>query len=145
MQDPIEITPKDIIKRPLETAIGATTNELKKGNFLQQMVDGLKQAKEIKKQLDDLGIDINTFFNLGGNNSGGGLGPPPPGGGGPVGGDARAPHAAPAPTPAPNPMQTAKGLLTLLRMKYGDITIGELMAQLKSEYGEKRISEFLSQ
>jgi len=131
MAEPIEITPRDIIKRPLENAALTGAKEaVKKPNFIQQMKDGLNQVKEIKSLLDDLGLDVGDIL-------GGGFGKKPPSGQPPA--DAR---ALPEPSGLSG-LQQAKNFCRLLQLKYGDIPINEMLEKLKAEFGEKKISDFI--
>ncbi len=133
MPEPIEITAKDIIKRPLSTAItGVKAGEsAKKGNFIQQIKEGLDQFKEIKKTLDEIGIDVGDFLpGLGGKKApAGGLPAPVPM-------DARAPVAA-----QPTGAQQIKNFLKLLQYRYGDITVNEALEHLKQDFGQVKLSE----
>jgi len=139
---PIEITAKDIIKRPAELLTGAAAP--KKGNIISQFKNGLEQFKEIKGLMSDLGIDLGDL--LGGKKGIAASGAPPPTTGSPPPAyDARA-AAPPPPNPPPvTPAQQLKGMCVILQLKYGDCTIAEMLEKLKAEYGDRKISDFIKE
>jgi len=145
MPEPIEITAKDIIKRPLNALTDAAGP--KKGNFISQIKSGMEQVKEIKKILDDLGINVGDLIGgtkqtpvIGMNTPPRNMNTPLPEGIAP----APAPAAPAAPTPQPLTVaQQAKNFLALLRLRYGDISVNELLEKLKAEFGEKKLSDFI--
>jgi hypothetical protein len=140
MPEPIEITAKDIIRRPADLITGAAAP--KKGNIISQFKNGLEQVKEIKKLLDDLGINMGDLLG-GGTQPGTGMNIPPriSNGQAPPA-DARAPAPAPPP-PAMSGLQQAKNFCRLLQLKYGDIPINEMLEKMKVEFGDRKISDFL--
>lgn len=148
MPEPIEIRPEDIIKRPSEVIkeSAVDTAKGKGGNFLSQLVEGIKQAKEIKKELEAMGIDFDSIFSPG-SKKGIGLNPPPPGSStGQPPADARDQNRPnPANQAVPTPAQQAKSLLRILQVRYGDISVNELIEKLKSQFGDKKISDFLKE
>ncbi len=122
MPEPIEIRPSDIIKRPdfLTAKAGAEA-----GGFSVKNIKGyIQPIKEIKDLMDDLGIDLG---GLGLNLGGGKKAATPPG-----------PDRPPAMTGA----QQFRNFLKLLEMKYGDITVNELLDKLRAEFGDWKISNF---
>lgn len=125
MSNPVEITEKDLIDRPLgiagigETGKKAGVNPLQ---YLKEIQASIKQAKEIFDTLRGMGLNINL-----------------PG--------LKTPESAEAVTRVtnievqPSPGQQVGLFLNLLAMRYGDITIDELMIKLKEEFGAKKISQ----
>ncbi len=125
MPEPIEIRPGDIIKRPLtipSAAQGAPTQD--GGGFSMKNIKGyIDQIKEIKDTLEGMGIDLGNF----------GLKMP-----------GQKKQAAPMPdTPANTTATQIKNFLKFLQAVYGDITIDELLGKLKTDFGSKKISEFI--
>lgn len=137
---PIEITIKDIVKRPAELA--AAGGAVKKGNIISQFKQGLEQFKEIKDLMKDLGIDLGDLLGGQPKNALSGLNAPPRIDGAPPPADTRAP-APPPPSPGMTPAQQFKAFCVMLQLKYGDITISEMLDAIKAEYGNKKISDFI--
>lgn len=130
MPDPIEITEKDLIDRPaaaLPAVVGKAV-ETSPTQVMGQIKDALKQFQELKKMADSMGlkIDLGKLGGLG-NLLGGG-------------GDARE-DATPNAMKVEGSAMQFKMFMQLLKMKYGDITIVELLENLKKDYGKKRLSQ----
>jgi hypothetical protein len=120
MPEPIEIRPGDIIKRPLTLPTGSPAPG---GGFNMKSIKGyLEQIKEMKKTLEDMGIDLGDLgLKLGGSKK----------------------QAAPMPeVPATTTATQIKNFLKFLQAMYGDITVNELLIRLKTDYGEWKISSF---
>jgi hypothetical protein len=129
---PIEITAKDIVRRP-----GGLIPEVKgegTGFSLKNIKGYIQQAKEIKEALESMGIDLKS------------LGIKLPGqkkeSGGEGGGDAGAGGQALTKMTA-TPAQQILNVLKLLQGIYGDVTLNELLTRLKTEFGDRKISEFI--
>ena len=134
---PLTIRPEDIIKRPPVLPGAAAPLTEKKGGFLNQIVDGLKQAKELKKSLEDMGINVDSFLGLPGKQAAAApVKELPPGSG------ERAPIRTPPPPPPVSPLDQIKGLVVVLQLRYGDCTVCELIDHLREDYGQKKLSEF---
>jgi len=133
MSEPVEIRPGDIIPRPL--TLGSVTGKeaVKKTGIIQQVKDGIQQFKEIKQLCSDLGIDLGEI--MGGKKPDGGPGiggmPPPPA------------LTSGQPPPQATAGKQIKGILTLLTLKYGDVSLAECLEKLRADYGEKKLSDFL--
>jgi len=125
--EPIEIRPGDIIPRPVnaESLTGAARE--KSPNFLQQIKDGLNQAKEIKKTLEDMGFKVG-----GGQQAQGAVLPP----------NAQIRGGEPPPNTALSPAEQVLNFVRLLQLRYGDMSVKELIAKLVEDYGDKKLSEF---
>jgi len=128
MPEPIEIKATDIIKRPLGGP-GLPPGAESGGGFSIKTIKGyIDQIKEIKKIADDLGIDLGGMIpNIGGKlNLGGKKG-----------------AEALALPQARSGVQQVQSFLKMLQLKYGDITMNELLDNLKRDYGKLKISTFL--
>lgn len=126
MTDPIELTKKDIIPRPkdlpvktgLVTAAPTVPGSIKP--VVKEIKESLGDIKEIKDMLAELGIKI-------------------PGLTGQAPADAGGDRAAPAP-PQPSAADQLLMLVQMLRVKYGNITVNELIRALVQEYGDRKLS-----
>jgi len=127
MVDPIEITEKDLLDRPpggVKTGVALTKTS---GNILSEIKAGAKQIKEII----DIGKSLGLNLKL------------PPGltgmlGGGKVEGSGEPTSDAPGGTPGAAQFQAFRQLLIL---KYGDITVNDLIEKLRAEMGTKKLSD----
>lgn len=125
-KNPIELTKADLLERPAGSEPESVGLERKGTNpmqFLGQIQDALKQVKAIMDMARSLGLNVN-IPGLGGLNkekgegkNSGGLSAPP------------------------DPEAQFDMFLQLLVMKYGDITVNELVEKLKAEFGERKISK----
>lgn len=122
---PIEIKPGDIIKRPLDVAIKAIGGKEESGFSLKNIKGYIQQIKEIKDMAESLGLDLSSLgLKMPGQKKGGGDAP------------------APAGPPAIGGAQQLRNFLKLLQVRYGDITVNELLEKLKTEFGDWKISNF---
>lgn len=121
-KEPVELTRKDIIPRPeglvVKTASAPASPGTKK-NPLTELKEILETVKEFKTMADDLGINIPWM---------------------PQGGKAGDPEPKESDPPAPPPGGQFIVLLQMLRIKYGDITVNQLIAALVQEYGDRKLS-----
>lgn len=125
MPNPIEITEKDLIDRP--AGIAGIGEAAKKGGvnplaYLKDVQASIKQFKEIMDAVRGLGINI-------------------PGLKFPGMAETEAKTQVVNTAPQPSSGQQLRPFLNLLAMRYGDITIDELMVKLKEEFGNKKISQ----
>jgi transposase len=131
-EKPIEITAKDILRRPVDAL--ANVKGEGTGFSLKNIKGYIQQAKEIKEALESMGIDLKS------------LGIKLPGlkkdAGGQGGGDAGAGGQTLTKMSA-TPAQQILNVLKLLQGIYGDVTLNELIARLKAEFGDRKISEFI--
>lgn len=123
MAEPIEITEKDLIDRPLNEA---KKGEAKQGfnptNFMKQLKGGIEQVKELMDMAQSMGLNINLpgFKNQ----------------------PKERPTDETKMLPGPeNIVQQFNSFLALLQMKYGDVSLNELLRKLKEDLGDKKISE----
>jgi hypothetical protein len=123
MPEPIEITPADIIRRPLNVATQGATKAAGEGGFSLKNIKGyIQQFKEIKDLAEDLGIDLSSFgLKLPGQ---------------------KKEAVADARDPALTGGQQIRNFLKLLQARYGDITVNELLEKLRAEFGDWKISNF---
>lgn len=119
----IEITAKDIIARP--NGIPGHLPAAK--SVIEQVKEYAKTLKEIKGIFSELGIDVGSIL------------------GGPFGnqllpkktaGDMEQRQLPPQLTPAAQ----LRLFIKLLQMKYGDITVDELIVKLKNDFGDQKLS-----
>ena len=123
MSDPIEIRPGDIIPRPTSIVPLAKSAAGEGGGFsLKNIKSMLEQVKEFKDLAESLGLDLSGLgLKLGGKKKDG----------------------SPMPdTPAPAGGQQVRNFLKLLQVRYGDITVNELLEKLRAEFGDWKISNF---
>lgn len=125
----IEISSADLIKRPNAVTPGTPPGGVNLGNWVskaKEIQGQLKQAQEIINQFRTLsGGKLDTMFPFlakMGNEPG------------------ENPLAGAAP-PGPSQANQLLMLARLVEMKYGDVTINQLIESLKAEYGNKRISQ----
>jgi len=131
-QEPIEITAKEIIKRPDNLSLGTKSSTSpganQGGGFKLGDIKGyMKQIKEVIDLARELGVEdmlAEAGINLPGLKKGG--------------------KTQEQSTDLPAPKSQAdqfKAFLKLLQMHYGDVTVDELIGKLKAEFGKKRISQ----
>lgn len=123
MPDPIEIRPSDLIERP-ETWVAGSSTPAKGPGLMDQVKQFIKMAKELKemqKDLREFGVNIPGLV--------GGQAPPQ-----------EPPPGAATGTPS-SPQDQFRMLAAALRLKYGDVSVDELIAKLRAEYGSKKLSE----
>ena len=125
----VEIRKSDIIPRPagLKPGFGLTGTKAEeigsgKTNPLAQFKDMLATVKEFKKMADEMGIRIPGLPQA-----------------------AQVQEKAPDDTgdherPPDGGQNQFLVLLNVVRLKYGDITINELIAVLVQEYGDRKLS-----
>lgn len=123
--DPIEITEKDLIERPAD--LGESVSIGKEGTnpmaWLKQIQGGLDQLKAIMDTARSLGLNVNLpGLKVQGQEGQGGQGA----GVNPV-------------SPVPN--QQFALFMEMLKVKYGDVTVNELIEQLRAEFGNKKLSQ----
>jgi hypothetical protein len=127
-KEPIELTEKDLIDRPAVTGPETAGLGPDKGanplQFMGQIQDALKQVKAIMDTARSLGLNVN-IPGLGGLNKQKGENEPGVG----------------VSTAPPGPQAQFDMFLQLLVMKYGDITVDELVEKLKAEFGARKISK----
>lgn len=123
MPEPIEIKASDIIKRPTEliNAAGKITGGK---NPIAQIREYVKQAQEIKKMLEEIGIPLNNLI---------------PG----LGGLGKTENKAPVNDDMrpPPPAAQFRMFMMMLIAKYGDITFNELIERMREEYGNRKLSQ----
>lgn len=122
MPKEIEITALDLIKRPgiADAEAAATGGSKNPFEWLKTVKDGIKQVKEIKDSLEQMGIDTSAITNLIGMKPGGAPQPDKPAGG-----------------------QQLAVFFQVLKARYGELTINQLLTELKKEYGNKKLSELI--
>jgi len=122
-KNPIEIRPEDIIKRP---APGLPATGQEKGFSFD--------VKSIKKYIGQAREFIDLAKELGMGDQLAGLG-------------IKIPGMSDKEPVAENPQRDnqginqAKAFIQLLIVKYGDITVNELLEKLKDDFGNKKISQ----
>jgi len=121
----VEIRPEDIVKKP-ERLKSVVTGSAPM-DFIKQVKEYLGQAKAIKKELADLGINLGNL-DLGGIM------------GGQKGGQ--------APADAPGPQgsiskENVGNFLRLLMARYGDLPLTEMLGKMQKEFGPVKLSSFL--
>lgn len=122
MAEPIEIRPEDIIKRPLTGTELAKAAD-KGGGAIGDIKKYLEEAQNIVKMLKDPAISELL----------GSLGISLPGG---PAKKEEGPQIAVQGTGA-----QFQAIIQLLILKYGNISIAELVDKLKADYGNKKLSE----
>ncbi len=118
---PIEIRPDDVIRRPpggVKPPVSVSPLPPdKEPGFFDQVKDTFQNIKELKKMADEFGLKI----------------PGVPGGRDMESGDERA---------VPSQKDQIRMAVQLLRVKYGDVTVKQLIEKLLAEYGDRRLSSF---
>lgn len=121
MVDPVEITEKDLLDRPLGGKPGVALTKAP-GNILAEIKAGAKQVKEIIDIAKSLGLNLKL----------------PPGLTGMLGqkGEGSAEPTSDAPGVA-----QFQAFRQLLIIKYGDITVNDLIDKLRAEMGNRKLSD----
>ena len=129
-----QITAKDIKPRPenLPLVTGKPGQPSGSPGLMDQIKNGMKQAKEFMDLARELGIDGDIGNILGG------LGIKIPG----KGKKQAEPGSDPGPS-AGNAGAQVKNFLRLMQIRYGDITINELLQHLQRDFGSWKLSDFL--
>lgn len=127
MPESIVITEKDLIDRPAGIAgIGEAAKKAGSSplSYLKDIQSFLKQAKEIMDMAKGMGLNI-PGMNLPGMKT-------------TESGEVKTTLTA---NPQPTPGQQMGFIMQLLAMRYGDITVDELLVKLREEFGAKKLSQ----
>lgn len=123
MAEPIEITEKDLISRPVTGSEPAKDGGMNPLTMLKTFKQSMGELKEIIETARGMGLNINL-----------------PGLGG-LGAERHEQKDDARALPPPNPAQQFNAFLALVQMQFGDITMNELIDKLKAEFGDKKISQ----
>lgn len=117
MDNPIEITEKDLIERSLTApgAIQGVKPNTGSVSWIQKLRDAKNMINEIKGMASEMGIDLSKL-NMPG---------------------------APTGMSGATNSQGLSQFLNLMMLQYGDITVADLLERLKTQYGTKKLSQFL--
>lgn len=125
MAEPIEITAKDLIDRPANLSLGGTAD--KGGGFNPaQLMKTIKENMQIFKELRELAESLGLNLNLPGLKM--------------VSRKEADTALKDMPEP-PNPAKQFNAFLVVLQMKYGDVTVNELLNSLRTDFGNKKLSQ----
>ena len=121
--EPIEISASDLIDRPLDvvTVQGAATKSPGLMDQVKGVLQMIKQFKDMQKDLKEMGIDLGSMIGAGVK----------------VQDQPQQPQQPPA-----APMDQLRILTKVLMLKYGDLSVNELIEKLKKDYGNKKLSSF---
>jgi len=126
MSDNIEITEKDLIDRPggMSAGGGGEPGSFNPLDMLKGLKSTIGQVKELIDMLKSMGVELPGFPGSGSKKE------------------------KPEPQTEiikaqPNPVQMFALFLKMLEMKYGDISVNTLLEKLRSEHGDKKLSELL--
>jgi len=124
--EPIEITPKDIIRRPAVIPGGAALNQrsFNPAKVMADIKSAMKQMQDIINMAKEFGVDLKNIKGLG---SLGKL-------------QDMAGKVKELPGPQ-NQISQVTMFKQFLMMRYGDITVNEVIERLKADLGDKKLSE----
>lgn len=132
-QEPIELKPEDIIRRPPNVEVGSKVlAPAKEKGPLEEFRGLIKDVREFRDLLDEMGVKIPGMPD---KEESAKEEPAPT-----AAQAAKAAKEAASSPPRPSEAQQLQVLLTMLQVKYGDITINQLIANLIEEYGKRKLS-----
>ena len=126
---PIEISEKDIIRRPPgltgQSGPSPVQGTMTPGKFLDQLKSAMKQMREISDLAKELGLDLGNIKGLGNLKN--------------LGGKFKALQSGQE--NQANPISQVLLFKQFLMARYGDVTVNELIEKLKEDLGDKKLSQ----